>query len=59
MRNSEYSQCCSMKDMVNAAAEKFGAKDAFRWRVKKDVYAKTYAELKKDTERKLMSMNID
>lgn len=50
MKKSEYSQCSSMKDMVNAAAEKFGTKDAFRWRVKKDVYAKKYSEFKQDTE---------
>ena len=50
MRKSEYSEFSNMKEIVDVAAERYGEKDAFRWKVKKEIFSKTYADLKKDSE---------
>ena len=38
-----------LKAMLNDAANMFGERDAFRWKVKKNIISKTYTEFRNDT----------
>lgn len=51
----------TMKDIMNYAAGRYGDQDAFRYKVKKEIHAKTYRQLKEDTEgfsRSLMKLGL-
>lgn len=50
MKKSEYSQCSNMRDIIDIAAKKYGEKDAFQWKAKKEIQSKKYRELKEDSE---------
>lgn len=50
MKKSKYSPYSNMKEIIDFAAEKFGDRDAFRWKNKKEICSKTYQELKTDSE---------